>query len=114
MSGVANFIVVLRTPTNVLSCSRFGQTVLQDCEYCSTFDEYALYALPWALMGYIREAATIGALTIQGSGRERWRTYGVATVVVTAVIEGYCVATATIKIPRDGSKVYMVCVLISF
>ncbi|KAK7684958.1 hypothetical protein QCA50_011793 [Cerrena zonata] len=86
---------------------RFGQTVLQDCEHCSTFDEYALYALPWTVLGYIREAATIGALTIQGSGRERWRTYGVAAIVVTAVVEGYWVATATVRIPRDGLNVYM-------
>ncbi|CAL1708605.1 unnamed protein product [Somion occarium] len=86
---------------------RFGQTVLQDCEHCTTFDEYSLYALPWPLLEYIREAAVIGLLTIQGSGRERWRTYGVAAVVIAAILEGYWVASATIQVPRNGLGVYM-------
>ncbi|KAH9943561.1 hypothetical protein B0H21DRAFT_892786 [Amylocystis lapponica] len=86
---------------------RFGQAVVQDCEHCKTFDEYALFALPRALLEYIREACVLGLLTVTGSGRERWRVHTIGALVCVAVLEGYSIATATIHIPRNGLKVFM-------
>ncbi|OBZ77475.1 hypothetical protein A0H81_02705 [Grifola frondosa] len=86
---------------------RFGQTALQDCEHCVTFDEYALFALPRALLGYVREAAVLGLITIKGSGRERWRTYAIGALVCTAVMEGYWITTVPIRIPQEGQDVLM-------
>ncbi|CCM01211.1 uncharacterized protein FIBRA_03259 [Fibroporia radiculosa] len=73
----------------------------------STFDDYAVYALPHALFAYIREAAVLGLLTIVGSGRERWRTYVVGALAVTAVLECYWISTVTVRIPKDGRNVFM-------
>lgn len=87
---------------------RFGQDVLQDCEHCKTFDEYAVNALPGPLLQYIREGALIGFLTITGSFREKWRTYAMAAIVGAAVLEGYWTITAEIKIPKDGMGTLMV------
>ncbi|KAL0958017.1 hypothetical protein HGRIS_000192 [Hohenbuehelia grisea] len=83
---------------------RFGQRVLQTCEYCQTYDEYALYALPGPLLAYIQEAALIGLVTIRGTHRERWRTLGVGAVVAAAVLEGWYISTVPIRIPRKGEK----------
>ena len=87
---------------------RFGQSVLQDCEYCHAYDEYALYALPRPLLEYIRETAVVGILTISGSYKERWRTLAIGAIVCAAVAEGYWVSTVRIQIPKDGMGVVMV------
>ncbi|KAI0360346.1 hypothetical protein OH77DRAFT_674974 [Trametes cingulata] len=86
---------------------RFGQTVIQDCEYCTTFDEYLIFAAPRIALGYVKEAAVVGLLTIRGSGHERWRTYAVALLVGAFIVEGYWIATTPIGIPRDGLNVFM-------
>ncbi|KIM71348.1 hypothetical protein PILCRDRAFT_54875, partial [Piloderma croceum F 1598] len=86
---------------------RFGQSVLQDCEYCHTYDEYALYALPRPLLEYIRETVVVGILTISGSHQERWRTLAIGAIVCAAVAEGYWVSTVQIQIPKDGMGVVM-------
>ncbi|TCD62691.1 hypothetical protein EIP91_006550 [Steccherinum ochraceum] len=86
---------------------RFGQSVLQDCEYCTSYDEFALYALPGPLLEYIRETAVIGLITIRGSHRERWRTYAVVAVVCAAIMEGYTTAVQHVRIPKDGLNVFM-------
>jgi len=93
---------------NMLTPFRFGQSVLQDCEYCHTYDEYALYALPRPLLEYVRETAVVGFLTINGSHKERWRTAAIGAIVCAAVAEGYWVSTAQVKISRSGLGVVMV------
>ena len=87
---------------------RFGQSVLQDCEYCHTYDEYALYALPRPLLEYVRETAVVGLLTINGSFKERWRTAAIGVIVCAAVAEGYWVSSVEVKIPKGGMGVVMV------
>ncbi|KZT00665.1 uncharacterized protein LAESUDRAFT_732080 [Laetiporus sulphureus 93-53] len=86
---------------------RFGQEVVQNCEHCKTFDEYALFAVSNALLDYIREAVVLGLLTANGSGRERWRTHAVGALVCAAVLEGYFIAAAPVQIPRNGAGVFM-------
>jgi hypothetical protein len=77
---------------------RFGHDVIMDCLYCHSFYEHALFALPTPLLQYIRTTFVIGLLTIRGSHRERWRSWGVAAVVGAAVCEGWWVSTVTIAL----------------
>ncbi|KAI0336616.1 hypothetical protein GY45DRAFT_1315200 [Cubamyces sp. BRFM 1775] len=86
---------------------RFGQTVIQDCDHCTTSDDYLVFALPRMALGYVKEAAVLGAITIRGSGHERWRTWAVALIVGAFITESYWIATASIAIPRDGRNVFM-------
>ncbi|KAH9835332.1 uncharacterized protein C8Q71DRAFT_837178 [Rhodofomes roseus] len=86
---------------------RFGQAVLQECEHCKTFNDYALFALPRAFLEYVREVAIIGMLTIRETGRERWRTYVVGALICAAVAEAYWIATAAIDVPENGLDVFM-------
>ncbi|KAI0690996.1 hypothetical protein C8T65DRAFT_670963 [Cerioporus squamosus] len=86
---------------------RFGQAVIQDCEHCTTFDEYAIFAAPRIALGYVKEAAVVGLVTIRGSGHERWRTYTIAALVGAFILEGYKLGTTPVRIPRDGLGVFM-------
>ncbi|KAI0674637.1 hypothetical protein C8Q78DRAFT_1015951 [Trametes maxima] len=86
---------------------RFGQTVIQDCEYCSTFDEYLIFAAPRIALGYVKTAAVLGLTTIGGSGHEHYQTYAIAFLVAAFILEGYWIATTPIGIPRDGRNVFM-------
>jgi hypothetical protein len=111
MSGSAPIYFSILISVNQLGVPyyyRFGQSVLQDCEYCHTYDEYALYALPRPLLEYIRETAVVGFLTIGGSRKERWRTLAIGAIVCAAVTEGYWVSTVQVKIPANGLGVVMV------
>lgn len=101
-------LTTLRLVNSSLVC-RFGQSVLQDCEYCHTYYEYALYAIPRPLLGYIREAAIIGLLTVRGSRKERWRIFAIGAIVCAAIAEEYWISTVQIKIPNHGRGVIMVC-----
>lgn len=89
-------------------CHRFGHTAIQDCEYCHSSDDFALFALPAALLSYIREAAVVGIVTIKGTRRERLRTMGLGLLVGAAVVEGYWVSTAHITVPEHEGPVTMV------
>jgi len=86
---------------------RFGHTVVQECEHCNTFDEYALFVLPRALREYLREAVLVGLLTMTGSMHERWRIYAMGALVAAAVAEGYFILTSSIQIPKDGQGAFM-------
>ncbi|KAF9494814.1 hypothetical protein BDN71DRAFT_1448390 [Pleurotus eryngii] len=81
---------------------RFGQHVLQTCEYCTTYDEFAIYAILEPLRSYVYEAAVVGAVTISGTQRERLRTVGLGVLVAAALAEGYWISTVPIKVPRRG------------
>ncbi|KAI0694511.1 hypothetical protein BC835DRAFT_1306263 [Cytidiella melzeri] len=81
---------------------RFGQSVIQDCEYCRTLEHYALFALPRPLLQYVREAAVVGLITTRDSHRSRWRTLGIALLMVAGLLEAYCLMSANITMPRNG------------
>ena len=76
--------------------------------HCKTADQYALFALAAPLMQYIREAVFVGLLTVENSGRSRWRTAAVVLLVAAFLAEAYTAATAPVVIPRDGRSVIMV------
>jgi hypothetical protein len=40
--------------------SRFGHDAIARCEWCSSFEDFALFSLPAALFAYLGEAGVIG------------------------------------------------------
>ncbi|KAJ6491255.1 hypothetical protein C8R47DRAFT_1045038 [Mycena vitilis] len=86
---------------------RFGHSVVATCDYCLSFEEFGMYALPRALLSYIWEATVIGIVTIYNSGRERCRTLAVAAVAAAFCLEAYYISTVTIEIPKDDKHVFM-------
>ncbi|KAJ8474593.1 hypothetical protein ONZ45_g15898 [Pleurotus djamor] len=83
---------------------RFGQYVLQTCEYCTTFDEFALYALPQHVLSYIHEVTILGLVTIRGTQRERWRTMAICAAIAGGLSEIYWLYTVPVSVPRRGEK----------
>ncbi|KAJ7753787.1 hypothetical protein B0H16DRAFT_1222469, partial [Mycena metata] len=86
---------------------RFGHSVVSSCDYCLSFDEFALFALPGALISYLCAAAVIGIVTINTSGRERYRTLAVSAVAGAFVLEAYYIITVPIELPKDDTSVFM-------
>lgn len=76
--------------------------------HCKTSDQYALFAIPGPLLQYIREGIFVGFLTVEYSGRSRWRTLGLVVVVAAFLAEAYTVLSVPVTIPRDGKAVTMV------
>ncbi|KAF7348588.1 hypothetical protein MVEN_01376400 [Mycena venus] len=72
---------------------RFGHSVVSTCDYCLSFEEFGMFALPRALLSYICATAVIGLVTIVNSGRERYRTLAVAAVAGAFCLEGYYIST---------------------
>lgn len=88
--------------------------MVQECDYCHTFGEYAFYSIAGVVLLYLREAAAIGLVTIRGTHRERWRKYGVGLLVFSAIVEIYWTLSVEIQISQGNShNVVMVCVGIS-
>ncbi|KAJ7746444.1 hypothetical protein DFH07DRAFT_1062986 [Mycena maculata] len=86
---------------------RFGHSVVAHCDYCLSFDEFGMFALPSALISYIWAAAVLGLVTINSSGRERYRTIAVAAVAGAFCLETYYISTVPIEIPKDDTPVFM-------
>ncbi|KAJ7098229.1 hypothetical protein C8R44DRAFT_859610 [Mycena epipterygia] len=86
---------------------RFGHTVVSTCDYCLSFEEFGMFALPRVLISYICASAVIGLVTINNSGRERYRTLAVAAVAGAFCLEVYYISTVTIQIPKDDAPVFM-------
>ncbi|KAI9444127.1 hypothetical protein H4582DRAFT_1807092, partial [Lactarius indigo] len=78
---------------------RFGQRAIQTCTHCTTQADYALHALPPALLSYTLAAAVLGATTARGTGSESRRGVGLIVLVVGALAEAYWAYTVPISIP---------------
>lgn len=83
---------------------RFGQDVVQNCNHCHTFGEYALYALPGIVLLYLRQAAVVGLITIRGTHREPWRTHGIGLLLFAAIAEVYWTLSVRIQVSGQGSS----------
>ncbi|KAI9462811.1 hypothetical protein BJY52DRAFT_1184934 [Lactarius psammicola] len=68
---------------------RFGQRAIQTCAHCTTQADYALHALPPALLSYTLAAAVLGATTARGTACESRRGVGLIVLVVGALAEAY-------------------------
>jgi hypothetical protein len=108
----------------------FGHEVLTACSYCQSFNDYALYALPSAMLEYIREIGFIGvcllfstpmflssnifclfqALTLPTSPKAHLRPLGLGTLIALLMVEAYNTLTIQFVIPPigDNSKMTMV------
>jgi len=78
---------------------RFGHNVLSTCEYCHTYQDYALYALPRPLLSYVREIAVMGVLTLGVSGRAHLRPLGLGALIIAGLAEAYWLTTSVVRIP---------------
>ncbi|KAF8500428.1 hypothetical protein F5888DRAFT_1582843, partial [Russula emetica] len=88
---------------------RYGQRVIQTCSHCMTEADYALHALPPALLSYTLAAAMLGAVTARGTARESRRSIGLMLLVFAALVEAYWAYTVPIRIPsrqrqQSGSR----------
>lgn len=52
---------------------RFGHDVVQYCDYCHSFTDFALFYAPPVALQYIRTIVVIGLMTERGSGKGAWR-----------------------------------------
>ncbi|KAI0088903.1 hypothetical protein BDY19DRAFT_855738, partial [Irpex rosettiformis] len=81
---------------------RFGQSVIQDCDYCRRMEQYAMYAIPRPLLQYIREAIVIGLVTTRDSHHGDWRVTAVGMLAIAALLEASQLMSAQIIIPKNG------------
>ncbi|KAG8830126.1 hypothetical protein FRC17_005378 [Serendipita sp. 399] len=87
--------------------SRFGHTVILNCEDCQTYLQFGLFALSTGLLDYIRNIVLYGFVTVRGEGRERLRLLGTGVLVTAAAFEAWWIATVEIQVPRDALTVIM-------
>jgi hypothetical protein len=91
----------------------FGQRAVQTCSHCVAEADYALHALPPALLSYTLAAAVLGAVTVRGTARESRRSIGLMLLVVAALMEAYWAYTVPIRIPsrqkHSSDDIIMVC-----
>ena len=88
-------------------CNRFGQSVIQDCDYCRRLEQYAMFAAPRPLLQYIREAIVLGLLTTTDSHHANWRSFAIGTLGAAASLEATQLMSVHIVIPKNG-KVFFV------
>jgi hypothetical protein len=79
---------------------------MQTCAHCTTQADYALHALPPALLSYTLAAAILGATTARGTARESRRAIGLIVLVVGAFAEAYWAYTVPISIARRSPRTH--------
>ncbi|KAL0573301.1 hypothetical protein V5O48_008664 [Marasmius crinis-equi] len=84
---------------------KFGHETITNCDFCSTFFDYALYTATGVGLEYLREAAIIGLVTIKSTSLERYRSLAIGILVAAAAGEAYWLSSVVIPIPRDGRDV---------
>ncbi|KAJ7054476.1 hypothetical protein C8F01DRAFT_925893, partial [Mycena amicta] len=85
---------------------RFGHQVVSTCDYCHSFNDFGIFALPGALLSYIWAAIVVGLVTSNNTGHERYRTLAVAAIAGSFFVEAYYVATTAIEVPKDDKEVF--------
>lgn len=86
--------------------ARFGQNTIQECEWCTTFTEYAVYTLATIFLAYIQEAALLGLVTVRGSNRETWRSTTIGVLILACIVDVYWMLT--VRVTVDQQDVTMV------
>jgi hypothetical protein len=77
---------------------------MQNCAHCTTQADYALHALPPALLSYTLAAVVLGTTTARGTARESRRAVGLIVLVVGALAEAYWAYTVPITIARRSAN----------
>jgi len=86
---------------------RFGHDTVELCDYCHSFADFALFALPATTLTYLRTIVIVGLMTMKGSGKRRWRSWGVGILVVAAAIEAWILVTVDIQFYPENRRVVM-------
>ncbi|KAF9788143.1 hypothetical protein BJ322DRAFT_609118 [Thelephora terrestris] len=80
---------------------RFGQNTVQECEWCTTFTEYAVYTIAPIFLSYILEAALLGLVTIRGSNREMWRSTTIGVLILACSVDAYWMLTVRVTVDQQ-------------
>ncbi|KAG8971965.1 hypothetical protein FRC05_010500 [Tulasnella sp. 425] len=86
---------------------RFGHEAIVTCTHCRTLYDYLLVHLAKVSLEYIRLTGLIAVMTVAGSGKQRWRRWGLAAVIGAFAAEMWTVATVEVRIPRNGLNAEM-------
>lgn len=52
---------------------RFGHETVLRCDYCHSFGDFGLFAMPRIALEYVRTLVVLGLMTLPGSGKRSWR-----------------------------------------
>lgn len=52
---------------------RFGHEAVTRCDYCHSFGDFGLFAVPRIALEYVRTLWVLGLMTLPGSGKRSWR-----------------------------------------
>jgi len=67
---------------------RFGHDAVQYCDYCHSFSDFGMFAIPAVALQYIRTIAAVGLMTVRNSGRRGWRCVFSAEQISTQFEQG--------------------------
>ena len=96
------FVLALSIRPLLTRSTRFGQNAIQECEWCTTFTEYAAYTLPSIVLSYLEVAALIGVVTIRGTNREKWRSATIGFLILACILDVYLILTVRIAVDQQG------------
>jgi hypothetical protein len=92
-------------PRRFMLSIRYGHDVLHDCTYCSTASDFALFALPYPLLQYLRTAVPVGPLTLKISHKQRWYIPVIGVLAAAAAGEAWWISTVPITVNKDQNGV---------
>ena len=98
---VRSVLCPIHGPSDLIRTTRFGEDTVQECDWCTTFTDYAAYTLPAIVLSYLREAALLGVVTTRGTNREMWRSATIGLLTLTCVVDVYWMLTARILIEQQ-------------
>ncbi|KAG8993691.1 hypothetical protein FRB90_000624 [Tulasnella sp. 427] len=81
---------------------RFGHETIVTCTHCRTLYDYLLVHISKVSLEYIRLAGLVTLMTIGGTGKQKWRRWTLAAVLGAFAAEVWTIATAEVRIPRNG------------
>ncbi|KIO20979.1 hypothetical protein M407DRAFT_80929 [Tulasnella calospora MUT 4182] len=81
---------------------RFGHEAIVTCTHCRTLYDYLLVHCSKVSLEYIRLAGLVTIMTVTGSGKMKWRKWGLAAVIGAFAAEMWTIATVEVRIPRNG------------
>ncbi|KAG8918062.1 hypothetical protein FRC01_002061, partial [Tulasnella sp. 417] len=81
---------------------RFGHETIVTCTHCRTLYDYLLVHCAKVSLEYIRLTGLVTIMTVSGSGKMKWRKWGLAAVIGAFAAEMWTIATVEVRIPRNG------------
>ncbi|KAG8897227.1 hypothetical protein FRB99_008357 [Tulasnella sp. 403] len=86
---------------------RFGHEVVASCSFCHDFlDFFTFYAVKITL-DYICTAAMVIVMTIQGSGKRKWRKWSLALIIGCWLADLFVAGLHDMPIPSNGRNCVM-------